>query len=58
VVAAAALGDVVKQPGKVKHFRALELREQPAAEGILVRHLRIAKRRRLRTTIRICSSTV
>ena len=39
VVAAAPLGDVVKQPGEVQHLGTLHLADQPAAQRVLVRHL-------------------
>ena len=40
MIAAAAFGDVVEQSGKIKHFDTSELRNQPAAQRIFVRHLR------------------
>ena len=59
VVAAAPLGDVVEQTGEVEHFRSRsKSRDQPAAQRIFVRISVTAKRRRLRITIRMCSSTV
>ena len=43
VVAAAALGDVVEQPGEVEHLLALEVGDQPRAQRILVRVLRLGE---------------
>ena len=43
MVAAAALGDVVEQPGEVQHFLALEIGDQPRAQRVLVRVLRLAE---------------
>ncbi len=38
MIAAAAFGDVVEQPGEIEDLDAIELRNQPAAQRILVRH--------------------
>ena len=43
MVAAAALGDVVEQPGEVEHFPALEVGDEPRAQRILVRVLRLGE---------------
>ena len=43
MVAAAALGDVVEQAGEVEHFLALEIGDQPRAQRILVRVLRLGE---------------
>ena len=43
VIAAAALGDVVEQPGEVEHFLALEVGDEPRAQRVLVRVLRLAE---------------
>ena len=43
VIAAAALGDVVEQPREVEHLLALEVGDQPRAERIFVRVLRLGE---------------
>ena len=43
MIAAAALGDVVEQPGEVEHLAPLEVGDQPRAQRILVRVLRLGE---------------
>ena len=43
VIAAAALGDVVEQAGEVEHLAPLEIGDEPRAQRILVRMLRLGE---------------
>ena len=43
MVAAAALRDVVEQAGEVEHFLRLEVADEPRAQRILVRVLRLGE---------------
>ena len=43
MVAAAALGDVVEQSGEVEHLLRLEIADEPRAQRILVRVLRLGE---------------
>ena len=43
MIAAAALGDVVEEPGEIEHFLALEIGDEPRAQRILVRVLRLGE---------------
>ena len=43
MVAAASLGDVVKKSSQVEHFLVLEISDQPRAQRIFVRMLRLGE---------------
>jgi hypothetical protein len=58
VSAAASFGDVVEEGGDVEQPRAIEVADQLAAERIFVAEFAPEKRRRLRSTRRMCWSTV
>ena len=43
MIAAATLGDIVKQTRQIQHFLALEVGDQPRAQRVLVRMLRLGE---------------
>ena len=57
MVAAAALGDIVKQRGQIEQLRLVEGGDQPAGERKFANDGTV-KRRMFRSTVRMCSSTV
>jgi hypothetical protein len=58
MIAAAALGDVVKESGDVEHFPRAKSAISREQSGYSCACCASVNRRRLRITIRMCSSTV